>query len=150
MAVSYKKLWKLLIDKDMKKKELEEQAKVSHYTVSKMYRGENVTIDILERICKTLDCSLDDIVEFVPDEKKQISPAEKAEESLHYILKTQNPVIPRLKRSRCRSSQEITDSPTPFSALYDCLWTKPNAHQRVQYNSISARHKKALSSVHFL
>ena len=39
MAVSYKKLWKLLIDKDMKKKELEEQAKVSHYTVSKMYRG---------------------------------------------------------------------------------------------------------------
>lgn len=68
MAVSYKKLWKLLIDKDMKKKELEEQAKVSHYTVSKMYRGENVTIDILERICKTLDCSLDDIVEFIPDE----------------------------------------------------------------------------------
>ena len=47
MAVSYKKLWKLLIDKDMKKKELEQQAKVSHYTISKMYRGENVTIDIL-------------------------------------------------------------------------------------------------------
>ena len=69
MAVSYKKLWKLLIDKDMKKKELEQQAKVSHYTVSKMYRGENVTIDILERICKTLDCSLDDIVEFIPDEE---------------------------------------------------------------------------------
>lgn len=69
MAVSYKKLWKLLIDKDMKKKELEQRAKVSHYTVSKMYRGENVTIDILERICKTLDCSLDDIVEFIPDEE---------------------------------------------------------------------------------
>ena len=67
MAVSYKKLWKLLIDKDMKKKELEEQAKVSRYTVSKKYRGENGTIDILERICKTLNCSLDDIVEFVPD-----------------------------------------------------------------------------------
>ena len=66
---SAKKLWKLLIDKDMKKKELEQQAKVSHYTVSKMYRGENVTIDILERICKTLDCSLDDIVEFIPDEE---------------------------------------------------------------------------------
>ena len=67
MAVSYKKLWKLLIDKDKNKKELEQQAKVSHYTISKMYRGENVTIDILERICKTLDCSLDNIVEFVPD-----------------------------------------------------------------------------------
>lgn len=67
-----------------------------------------------------------------------------------YIMKTQNPAIPRLKRSRCRSSQEITDSPTPFSALYDCLWTKPNAHQRAQYNSISAHHKKVPSSVHFL
>lgn len=67
-----------------------------------------------------------------------------------YIIKTQNPAIPRLKRSRCRSSQEITDSPTPFSALYDCLWTKPNAHQRAQYNSISAHHKKVPSSVHFL
>ena len=69
MAVSYKKLWKLLIDKDMKKKDLEEKAQVSHYTVSKLYRGENVTIDILERICKTLNCTVDDIMEFVPDEK---------------------------------------------------------------------------------
>ena len=42
--------------------ESRKQAKVSHYTVSKMYRGENVTIDILERICKTLDCSLDDML----------------------------------------------------------------------------------------
>ena len=69
MAVSYKKLWKLLIDKDMKKKDLEEQAKVSHYTVSKMYRGENITIDMLERICKALNCTPDDVMEFIPDEK---------------------------------------------------------------------------------
>ena len=67
MAVSYKKLWKLLIDKDMKKKDLEAQAKISHYTVSKMYRSENVTVDILDRICRALDCSIDDIMEFVPD-----------------------------------------------------------------------------------
>jgi predicted transcriptional regulator len=67
MAVSYKKLWKLLIDKDMKKKDLEAQAKISHYTVSKMYRSENVTVDILERICRALDCSIEDIMEFVPD-----------------------------------------------------------------------------------
>ncbi len=71
MAVSYKKLWKLLIDKDMKKKELEQRANVSHYTVSKMYRGENVTIDILERICKALDCSIDDVMEFVPDKEER-------------------------------------------------------------------------------
>ena len=69
MAVSYKKLWKMLIDKDLKKKDLEEQAKVSHYVVSKLYRGENVTVDVLERICKTLDCSMDYIMEFVPDDK---------------------------------------------------------------------------------
>lgn len=68
MAVSYKKLWKLLIDKDMKKKDLEEQANVSHYTVSKLYRGENVTVDVLGRICRTLDCTIDDIMEFLPDE----------------------------------------------------------------------------------
>ena len=70
MAVSYKKLWKMLIDKDLKKKDLEEQAKVSHYVVSKLYRGENVTVDVLERICKTLDCSMDDIMEFVPDDNE--------------------------------------------------------------------------------
>lgn len=71
MAVSYKKLWKMLIDKDLKKKDLEEQAKVSHYVVSKLYRGENVTVDVLERICKTLDCSMDDIMEFVPDDNEK-------------------------------------------------------------------------------
>lgn len=71
MAVTYKKLWKMLIDKDLKKKDLEEQAKVSHYVVSKLYRGENVTVDVLERICKTLDCSMDDIMEFVPDDNEK-------------------------------------------------------------------------------
>ena len=68
MAVSYKKLWELLIDKDMKKKDLEKQAKVGPYTISKMYRGENITIDMLERICKALNCIPDDVMEFIPDE----------------------------------------------------------------------------------
>ena len=67
MAVSYKKLWKLLIDKDMKKKDLEEQAGVSHYTMNKLTHGDNVTIDILGRICKALDCSMDDIMEFIDE-----------------------------------------------------------------------------------
>ncbi len=71
MAVSYKRLWKLLIDKDMKKKDLEEQAKVSHYTVSKMYRGENITIDMLERICKALNCTPNDVMEFIPDDQQR-------------------------------------------------------------------------------
>jgi len=70
MATSYKKLWKKLIDLDMKKKDLEERAQVSHYTINKLNRGENITTDILEKICTTLNCTADDIMEFIPDEIK--------------------------------------------------------------------------------
>lgn len=65
MNVSYKKLWKLLIDRELKKKDLEQKAGISHYVVNKLTRGENVTTDVLGRICKALDCSLDDIMEFI-------------------------------------------------------------------------------------
>ena len=67
MAVSYKKLWKLLIDRDMKKKDLAEKAKLSNYTINKMNRGENVTTDTLVKICTVLDCTFDDIMEIVTD-----------------------------------------------------------------------------------
>ena len=67
MAISYKKLWKLLIDKDMKKKELAARAGISTYTINKLNRGDNVTTDVLAKICKTLDCTMDDIMEFVED-----------------------------------------------------------------------------------
>ena len=67
MAVSYKKLWKLLIDRDMLKKELAEKADVSTFTLAKMNKGENVTTDVLVRICKALDCNLDDIMELVDE-----------------------------------------------------------------------------------
>jgi len=63
MSISYKRLWKLLIDKDMKKKDLEEKAGISHYTLNKLNRGENVTTDVLAKICKALDCTMDDILE---------------------------------------------------------------------------------------
>ena len=68
MAVSYKKLWKLLIDKAMKKRDLERAAGISHYTVYKLSRGENVTTEILEKICKALDCSIAEILEFTDRE----------------------------------------------------------------------------------
>ncbi len=68
MAVSYKKLWRLLRNRGMKKKDLEEQAKVSHYVVNKLNHGRTVTTETLEKICITLDCSLDDIMEIQPDE----------------------------------------------------------------------------------
>ena len=68
MAVSYKKLWKLLIDHNMKKKDLAKAADISDYTVTKLGKGENVTVDILGKICSALNCNIDDIMEFVPDE----------------------------------------------------------------------------------
>ena len=67
MAVSYKKLWKLLIDKDMLKKELAEKADISTFTISKMSKGKRVTTDTLVKICKALDCNLDDIMELVEE-----------------------------------------------------------------------------------
>ena len=69
MAVSYKKLWKLLIDRDMMKKDLAAAADISNYTISKMSKGENVTVEILVKICKALDCKIDDIMEFITDKE---------------------------------------------------------------------------------
>ena len=69
MKISYKKLWKLLIDKDMKKKDLADKANISTYTLSKLTKGENVTTDILLKICSALDCSFEDIMEIVDTEK---------------------------------------------------------------------------------
>lgn len=68
MAVSYKKLWKLLIDRNLKKKDLEEMAGISHYTMNKLTRDNNVTVDVLEKVCRALGCSLDEIMEFVDKE----------------------------------------------------------------------------------
>lgn len=70
MTVSYKKLWKLLIDHDMKKKDLAKAAGISNYIIIKMSKGENVTVDILGKICLALNCNIDDIMEFIPDDTK--------------------------------------------------------------------------------
>lgn len=64
---SYKKLWKLLIDKELKKSDLARIANLSTYTIQKLNRNENVNIDTLVKICRALDCTLDDIVEIIPD-----------------------------------------------------------------------------------
>ena len=71
MAASYKKLWKLLIDRDLKKKDLCEMANISNYTIGKMNRGDNITTDVLGRICKALDCSIEEIMEFIPDNSEK-------------------------------------------------------------------------------
>lgn len=70
MAVSYNKLWKLLIDKNMKKKELGEAAGISNSLIAKLGKNENVTVDVLARICSALDCGIDDIMELIPDDRQ--------------------------------------------------------------------------------
>lgn len=65
MAVSYKKLWKLLIDRDMKKKELCELADISSSSITKMVHNENVNIEIIAKICNALQCGVGDIMEIV-------------------------------------------------------------------------------------
>ena len=66
-AVSYKKLWKLLIDKDIKKKDLSSMAGVSPATITKMGKGGHVTTEVLLKICTALNCGVDDIMEIVPN-----------------------------------------------------------------------------------
>ncbi len=63
MSVSYKKLWKLLIDKDMKKKDLQKVAGISASSVAKLGKNENVTLDVLVKICSALECDISDIME---------------------------------------------------------------------------------------
>ena len=69
MAISYKKLWKLLIDKDMMKKDLRAMTGVSTTTMSRLSKDENVSTEILSKICSALSCDVGDIMEFVPDKK---------------------------------------------------------------------------------
>lgn len=67
MAISYKKLFKLMIDKNMKKKDLRTLTGISYSTILKMENGEYVSLDVLDRICRSLHCQLSDIAEVLPD-----------------------------------------------------------------------------------
>lgn len=67
MAVCYNKLWKLLIDKKMTKTQLCQKAKVSTNAMAKLGRDEDVRVEVLIRICSCLGCTLDDILEIIPD-----------------------------------------------------------------------------------
>ena len=71
MAISYNKLWKLLIDKSMKKKELQHLSGVSSATISKLGRNENVNTEILQKICAALNCDICDVMEFIPNTDKE-------------------------------------------------------------------------------
>ena len=67
MRISYNKLWKMLIDKNMKKSDLKEKAGFSSASVAKLGKGDNITTDVLLRICEAMDCRIEDILETVRD-----------------------------------------------------------------------------------
>ena len=67
MRISYNKLWKMLIDKNMKKSDLRDKAGISSASIAKLGKGDNITTDVLLRICEAMDCHLDDIMETVDD-----------------------------------------------------------------------------------
>lgn len=69
MSFSYNKLWKTLIDKGINKSELCQKAKFSSSTMAKMTNGEPVTLTTIERICKELDCNIEDVVEIINEQK---------------------------------------------------------------------------------
>ena len=69
MSVSYNKLWKLLIDRNMKRTELRIASGISSSTLAKLGKNESVQVDVLDKICKTLNCGVDDIVEYVATEE---------------------------------------------------------------------------------
>lgn len=69
MQVSYKKLWKLLIDKDMKKKDLQAAAGISWASITKLSKGKTVSMEVLMKICKVLECNIGDIMDLIPEEQ---------------------------------------------------------------------------------
>ena len=69
MQVSYKKLWKLLIDKDMKKKDLQAAAGISWASLTKLSKGKTVSMEVLMKICKVLECNIGDIMDLISEEQ---------------------------------------------------------------------------------
>ena len=71
MKMSYNKLWKLLIDKQMKKSDLRKEAGISSSSLAKLGKDENVTTEVLVKVCNALKCDVGDIMEFIPDESSE-------------------------------------------------------------------------------
>lgn len=71
MAYSYNKLWKLMIDKNINKTALRKQAGITSNAMAKMGKNQPVSVEVLAKVCHVLDCTLDDILEFLPDESSK-------------------------------------------------------------------------------
>jgi len=135
MSVSYKKLWKLLIDKDMKKKDLCEKAGISPASVTKMGRNGHVTTEILVKICAALDCGIEDIIEIVPDEKQPSNRAEPGRETApdqpdKPRMTDFKPVMSR-RRAGTGCITQINDH--LFEGRYSPMWIDGKKHSRNVY-----------------
>ena len=73
MNISYNGLWKILIDKNLQRKDLKQELKISSSTFAKMSRGEAVSTDVLMRLCEYLDCNVGDIMSFERTDRKEVS-----------------------------------------------------------------------------
>ena len=71
MAIRYNKLWKKLIDENMMKVDLRDQAGITTNALAKLGKNEHVSTQVLEKVCKVLHCNIQDIMEFVPDEERE-------------------------------------------------------------------------------
>ena len=69
MRISYKPLWRILLERDMSKKELREASGISTASLAKLGKGENITTDVLLRICEALNCNINEIIETIPDDE---------------------------------------------------------------------------------
>ena len=83
-TISYKRLWKLLIDREIKKSELQRLASLSQTTMTKLSKGKNLTTDILVRICSILNCKLEDIAEVIPGDSDNME-NNSLKEILNYV-----------------------------------------------------------------
>ena len=73
MAVSYKKLFKLLIDRNMRRKDLRELTGISYSTLAKLTNGDNVNMEVIEKLCLALNCRIEEIVEIIPDSSEELA-----------------------------------------------------------------------------
>jgi len=79
VGISYKKLWKILIDRDMNKRDLKQLSGISTTSIAKLGKGENITTDVLLKICRALDCDINDIMDMEAplDVEQQVDVADK-------------------------------------------------------------------------
>lgn len=81
MRISYKPLWRILLDRDISKKQLREMSGISTASMAKLGKGENLTTDVLLKICEALDCNINQIIETLPDETTEVLPRKQQENS---------------------------------------------------------------------